>query len=266
MNSGLHRAAIRRRRTRARTQLSPARWWRAEPSCQGDSAHRADQSGTSQHAFPSSAGPVEQALIRQLHRPALRPGGGQNHRPRRLARMVRIRGAVVGTRRTVLCAPWQTKATRPTALAAGAGRRTSGRDGRGGHGGTGPMHQSSARAAVVRRRRRAGTPVGERSGRARCRRAGRRHRPEASRAPSTPTSTTGSSSINMTSSCSRLPHPELNDHVRPRTPAPSRIERAGDRSACLAGEGRGAADDRLTRLADLVFLPPRASSARSPRT
>lgn len=113
MNSGLRRAAIRRRRTRARTQLSPARWWRPEPSCQGGSAHRADQSGTSQHAFPSSAGPVEQALIRQLHRPALRPGGGQNHLPRRLARMVCIRRAVVGTRHTVLCAPWQTKATRP---------------------------------------------------------------------------------------------------------------------------------------------------------
>jgi transposase len=49
--------------------------------------------------------------------------------------------------------------------------------------------------------------MGERSGRARCRRVGRRHRPEASRATSTPTSPTSSGSTSVTFSVSRLPHP-----------------------------------------------------------
>ncbi|MDT0487254.1 MULTISPECIES: ATP-dependent DNA ligase [Streptomyces] len=56
-----------------------------------------------------------------------------------------------------------------------------------------------------------GTSAAERSGRARCRRAGWRHRPAASRATSTPTSTTSSGSTSVTFSDSRLPHPAEND-------------------------------------------------------
>ncbi|MFF7967068.1 hypothetical protein ACFZC3_17115 [Streptomyces sp. NPDC007903] len=70
----------------------------------------------------------------------------------------------------------------------------------------------------------------------RCQRAGWRHRPEASRATSTPTSTASPGSTNVTSSCFRLPHPAENDQPvhgcsrrprasRPATAAPADRER-----------------------------------------
>lgn len=76
-------------------------------------------------------------------------------------------------------------------------------------------------------------PVGQRSGRTRCRRAEWRHRPVASRATATPTSPTSSGSTSVTFSVSRLPHPAEN----PRMTAPPRTEQAGDCSNWPSGQG-----------------------------
>lgn len=114
------------------------------------------------------------------------------------------------------------------------------------------------RAAAPGRRQRGGdvqwgTSAGERSGRARCRRAGWRHRPEASRATSTPTSATNSGSTGATFSVSRLPHPALNDQPLHGGPHRAGASSPATGAAHCLGEGGGAAGD--LRRPSLSYLP-----------